>query len=109
MKAKIKKTGEIVEVIKYSKYNHCIEYGNSFGEYDTKSLDDVDLIIDEPAIDWEQRRYEIAKEAMGAFISSPSYQLCMNNNYYDAMHSRPWSVAEIAVEYADALIEELKR
>lgn len=109
MKARIKKTGEIVEVIKYSKHNHCIEYGNSFGEYDTKSLDDVDLILDEPTIDWEQRRYEIAKDVMAAFISAPSYLFCVNNNYYETSHSLPRSVAEDAVEYAEALIEELKK
>mgnify|MGYP001015181849 CR=1 FL=1 len=60
-------------------------------------------------IDWEQRRYEIAKEVMGAFIAGPSYQLCVNNNYYEAILARPWAVAEDAVEYADALIEELKK
>ncbi|WP_373804337.1 hypothetical protein [Bacteroides heparinolyticus] len=112
MKAKIKKTGEIVEVINYSKHNHCIEYGgdNAFGEYETKSLDDVELILDEQVgIDWEQRRYEIAKEVMAAFIAGPSYQFCVNNNYYEASLARPWAVAEDAVDYAEALIEELKK
>lgn len=98
MKAKVKATGEIVEVIKYSKYNHCIEYGNSFGEYDTKSLDDVDLIIDEPTIDWEQRRYEIAKDVLAAQISDTEY----------AENNSEQILAKYAVKYADALIEELK-
>lgn len=60
-------------------------------------------------IDWEQRRYEIAKDVMAAFIAGPSYQLCVNNNYYEASFAQPWAVAEDAVEYADALIEELKK
>ncbi|KGN88013.1 hypothetical protein [Porphyromonas gulae] len=55
--------------------------------------DDLTSIELDP-IDWEQRRYEIAKDAMAVFISSPSY---------------PRAVAEDAVEYAEALIEELKK
>ena len=72
LKARIKATDEIVEVINYSKHNHCIEYGgcNSFGEYETKSLDEVELIVDNaPApIDWEQRRYEMVKFSLNAAI-----------------------------------------
>lgn len=60
-------------------------------------------------IDWEKRRYEIACAAMAAFIAGPSYQFCVNNNYYEASPAGPLFVAEDAVEYADALIEELKK
>ena len=69
--------------------------------------DDLTSIEHDP-IDWEQRRYEIAKDAMAAFIASQSYQLCANNNYYRAS-LQPWAVAENAVEYAEALIEELRK
>lgn len=78
------------------------------GKLEFISKDHLTSIEHDP-IDWEQRRYEIAKEAMAAFISAPSYQFCVNNNYYDASHSRPRSVAEDAVEYAEALIEQLKK
>lgn len=43
---------------------------------------------------WEQRRYEIAKEAMLGLITSTSWPA--------------HTVAKSAVEYADALIGELK-
>ncbi len=46
-------------------------------------------------IDWEQRRYEIAKDAMTTLISSPILS--------DA------EIPQVAVKYADALIEELKK
>lgn len=102
MKARIKATGEIVEVINYSKHNHCIEYGgcNSFGEYETKSLDEVELIVDNARspIDWEQRKYEIAKELLVAQISDP--EIAENNT---GQILATWSV-----KYADALIEKLK-
>lgn len=45
-------------------------------------------------IDWEQRRYEIARTAMHASIG---------------MFMNPTHAAAKAVEYADALIEELKK
>ena len=99
MKARIKATGEIVEVINYSKHSHCIEYGgcNSSGEYETKSLDEVELIVDNAPqeIDWEQRKYEIAKDVMTGFVIESTF----------------WSAEQMAdesVRHADALIEKLK-
>lgn len=100
MKARIIDTGEEITID-----------GSVMSIFDIKGscyyLSELTFIKDE--IDWEQRRYEIAKEAMGAFIASPSYQYCVNNNYYETQHTAPNFVAKDAVEYADALIEELKK
>lgn len=46
-------------------------------------------------IDWEQRRYEIAKVALASLISSPNLSDC--------------EMPAVAVKFADALIEELKK
>lgn len=46
-------------------------------------------------IDWEQRRYEIAKAALVSLISDPNIADC--------------EIPSEAVRYADALIEELKK
>lgn len=51
-----------------------------------------------PKIDWEQRRYEIAKDAMSAIIIG-GYK-----SYWD----KDEDVARYAVRYADALIAKLK-
>ena len=51
-------------------------------------------------IDWEQRRYEIAKEVFSAFNSSP----CFSDFGTDR-----WERARTAVNYADVLIAELKK
>lgn len=48
-------------------------------------------------IDWEQRRYEIAKDALAALLSNPTI-----GGVYA-------SYSKVAVDYADALIEELKK
>lgn len=53
-----------------------------------------------PKIDWEQRRYEIAKEMLAAFLSNSC------NNVYGGT---PEHQAKDAVKYADALIAELKK
>lgn len=48
-------------------------------------------------IDWEQRRYEIAKDALAALLISPTIGVVYA------------SYSKVAVNYADALIEELKK
>lgn len=48
-------------------------------------------------IDWEQRRYEIARDALTALLSNPT----IGGVYV--------SYSKVAVDYADALIEELKK
>lgn len=49
-------------------------------------------------IDWEQRRYEIAKDYFVKYSHSPLHQ-------YDSKEE----IAEHAVKYADTLIVELKK
>lgn len=52
---------------------------------------------DQREIDWEARRYEIAKDAMCAIITSPHLE------WESGKH-----LAELSVDFADALINELK-
>ena len=52
------------------------------------------------AIDWEQRRYEIAKDIMAAFLS---------NSCVDVHGDSAEEHASDAVLYADELISELKK
>lgn len=54
---------------------------------------------DQREIDWEARRYEIARDVLAAFMSNSC-----NNVYAGA----PDAQAKDAVLYADALINELK-
>ena len=46
-------------------------------------------------IDWEQRRYEIAKDVLSTLVSDPNLADC--------------EIPSAAVHYADALIKELKK
>lgn len=51
-------------------------------------------------IDWEQRRYEVAKDMIAAFLSNSCSNVYMGN---------PDEQAKYAVMFADALIAELKK
>ena len=55
-----------------------------------------------PRIDWEQRRYEIAKAAMQWILCAPIVEGVDPN-------PTPWELARVAVRNADALIKELKK
>lgn len=99
MKAKIIKTGEIINIAEYAKIelDVCDSYGNPI----QLEPDDIELIPDVkedafPKIDWEQRRYELAKSAMIAMIGSEKI-------------SRGEVAADRIVGIAHNIIEELKK
>lgn len=111
MKAKIRKTGEIVDVISYSgstirnEYIDKVSYIDSKGvEHEREALNyywDFEQIphVNEdnfPKIDWEQRRFELAKAAMVAMIGSEKI-------------SRGEVAADRIVGIAHNIIEELKK
>lgn len=96
MKAKIISTGEILKV----GYITMLRDDNSL--YNA-SVHDIEIIDDstDKAIDWEQRRYEIAKDALVGIISEESIPGTDPFHYIDKDVSR-------AIEYADELIKHLK-
>lgn len=97
MKARIIKTGEEITIIGISKEYGTAQYYGSDGIYRQRTFDDkeielIDTTKDRP-IDWEQRRYEIAKEVLAA-----SFATAIEGKEY--VHS--------CVQIADMLIKELK-
>ena len=60
-----------------------------------------------PTIDWEQRRYELAKEFEAACLANPeSLQYATTGKRIDTPEER---LAKVSIRYADALIEELRK
>lgn len=99
MKAKIRKTGEIINIAEYAKIelDVCDSYGNPI----SVRPEDVELIPDVKEdnclnIDWEQRRFELAKAAMVVMIDSEKI-------------SRGVVTADRIVGIANKIIEELKK
>lgn len=69
---------------------------------DTKlTIDEIELDSTDKAIDWEQRRYEIAKDVLIGIIAEESIPGTDPFHYIDKDVSR-------AIEYADELIKRLK-
>lgn len=100
MKARIKKTGEIINIANYAKVtlDKCDSYGNPI----ELGFDEVE-ILKEPTsdIDWEQRRYEIAKSALQGFCANSEPSIAQGTTFQQITG---WSI-----EIADILIAELKK
>lgn len=99
MKAKYKKTGEIVDVSPSGSETvpcKCTMFDTKDGRrFFDFALDFL------PDIDWEQRRYELVKDAMNSILTAP---------IVDGVNPNPSAedVAMYSVKLADALIKELK-
>lgn len=70
----------------------------------------ADNIADKRQIDWEQRRYEIAKDMLCTiYIDDGNEKRCIDPNGVWFESKNPRGSAREALRYADALIEELKK
>lgn len=103
MKAKVKATGQIIELndeklslLDYARGIYRDTEGNKFHWNELEFIENKD----EKPIDWEQRRYEIAKDMIAAFLSNPCSIIYEGN---------PDEQAKWAVIFANALIAELKK
>lgn len=121
MKKRIRKTGEIVDVINYS----AISLGRDKGDYvsyiDSKDVEhvaeyglniqwDFEDVEEEltKEIDWEEMRGKAAIAAMQGILSNESIEITLNEESSEYC-SIPIDIAKAAITYADALIAELKK
>lgn len=92
MKARIKKTGKIVDVFLSEKYMNIGK--RFFRENEDSAVFYTESDLDfEDTIDWEQRRYEIARDMAVKWMEYPLDSEAVKE----------------AVRTADMLIEELKK
>ena len=77
-----------------------------------QALQSIDCkMCNQNEINWEQRRYEIAKEAMSGILSDENcvgYASVAAEYSENEKHTYPKAVSRYAVACADALIAELK-
>lgn len=95
MKARVKSTGVLVDVIPQLNINSQ-HSGDNLYVCDNMIFRECELDflnLGNSAIDWEQRRYEIAKECVAALMTN---EITLED------------AAKISVEQADILIEKLK-
>lgn len=96
MKAKLK-DGRVLPIEKDS----LIALDNN-GDTLEVNVEDIDSFIDNN-IDWEKRRYELAKEYSKEFVRLQHYKGMSETGVISS------KVSEWSVELADSLIEELKK
>lgn len=95
MKARVKSTGVLIDVIPKANIN-ARHSGDNLYVCDNMIFRECELDflnLGNSAIDWEQRRYEIAKECVAALMTN---EITLED------------AAKISVEQADILIEKLK-
>lgn len=101
MKARIIETGEEITIIGINEEWRTVQYYGSDGIYRQRTFRDKELELidttDALPIDWEQRRYEIAKDIMAASFNQPMDGVSIASYVHNC------------VQWADALIEELKK
>lgn len=101
MKARIKATGEIVNVASYAKIQ--LEQCDSWGNPIEMKPEEIELIQEQTKDEhWQDVRERAAIAAMQGILSAPVIEGVDPNP--SQKH-----IAELAVEQADALIEELKK
>lgn len=101
MKVRVRDTGEIIDVKFTLHPNPAIQDTYWWSKvkreaYHTTELDFIEADVPEKSIDWEQRRFEIAKDLYVRGVDYPHIESAR----LDAHH---------CVKYADILINELKR
>lgn len=96
MKVKVKDTGEIVEVKFNTHPNPAVDETYWWCNDKQESYHKSELDFMESTIDWEQRRYEIAKDIMAASFTQQMAGVSIASYVHNC------------VLWADTLIEELK-
>lgn len=100
MKAKIKQTGEIIEV------ENLYDDGTALVGDMLYKVSELDLYS---VIDWEQRRYEIAKAMLPVIYLDDGQAERADDTDSCFEYKSVQTCAREAVRFADALIEELKK
>ena len=98
MKAKIKATGEVFNIASYATVT--LDNHDSFGNPLEKSFEEVEIIQEKSSdIDWEQRRFELAKAAMMGIMGNCDENLCQMEIP---------KIVKITIKCADEMIKQLK-
>ena len=84
-------------------YKEFDEFFEKYPKQETSEMQDAENTATQAykEIDWEARRYEIAKSAMNGILASAAM--------YGGCHQSSFEVSNMAIYYADALIAELKK
>lgn len=116
LKLKFKTTNKTIGIIERCKINVSgrDSEGNTWNSDINVNPNDLDIILNKDSIskdniDWEQRRYEIAKEMLHAIYIDNGNAERENDFGLPFEFKTLGNSAKEAVRFADALIKELKK
>lgn len=127
MRMRIKKSGEIIDVLSYScggtrQDDDFVTYKDSYGiehrlnlnlafdlEPVEEDMDNGQDLAQQKMIDWEARRYQIAKTAMIAIMGNKDVYNLALAEAGEGAKCVPDVMARAACVFADALVKELKK
>lgn len=108
MKARVKETGILIDVIPKSNIN-AQHNGDNLYVCDNMIFRECDLDflnIGNSTIDWEQRRYDLAKDITAALVSCHIVEE-INNSFIRNDYGYE-VVSDLSIKLADILIKRLK-
>lgn len=100
MKYRHRTTGEIINVLRHNErgdFAECTDNNGKVYGLQANLFRDYEQVIEDKTINWEQRRYEIAKEILPMIYRIECGDLSIER------------MAVLAVIYADTLIKELQK
>lgn len=100
MKARIKKTGEVVNIAPYARVE--LDVCDSRGNPITKEFEEVELVQDN---DWQAFRREVAKHMLPV---ASNWKLTKADGTASIPISKE-AACKLAIEYADELIKQLQK
>lgn len=113
MKYRHRKTGEIINVLRHNERGNFVECIDCKGEVyclQVNLFSDYEYIVEDNTINWEQRRYEIAKTMLPAiYMDDGNAQRADHSPINGFEYKTPQGCAKEAVSLADALINELQK
>ena len=107
MKARVKETGEIVEVHTHDDADFQDRQGRFYWEHQLYfgTLDDFDM--DEPTDYWEKLKHQYAGMAMQGMLTNEKLMLDLHRAF-GKDESMDITVSEFAIDIANTLVKKLK-
>lgn len=113
MKYRHRTTGEIINDLRHNErgdFAECTDNNGKVYGLQANLFRDYEQVIEDKTINWEQRRYEIAKAMLPAiYMDDGNAQRADHSPINGFEYKTPQGCAKEAVSLADALINELQK
>lgn len=113
MKYRHRKTGEIINVLRHNErgdFAECTDNNGKVYGLQANLFRDYEQVIEDKTINWEQRRYEIAKAMLPAIYTDEGNAARADHSPINGFEYKTLEgCCREAIRFADTLIKELKK